>query len=114
MSRDTESILRVVGPTPARRRTQASDITRAWDWLRDRARARWAKLTAQDMARINGSLERLVGRLQQYYGLGRDEIARAVAEMLELGPGGNRDGHIVVMDAEQGARDASIDRAADS
>lgn len=49
-----------------------------WEQIRVRLRARWAKLTEDDLDAIAGQRERLLGRLRQAYGLTSE---RAEAEL---------------------------------
>lgn len=42
-----------------------------WHELKGQVRERWAKLTGDDLARLNGKTEELVGVLQQRYGYGK-------------------------------------------
>jgi uncharacterized protein YjbJ (UPF0337 family) len=42
-----------------------------WHELKGRVRQRWGKLTADDLARLNGKTEELVGVLQLRYGYGK-------------------------------------------
>jgi uncharacterized protein YjbJ (UPF0337 family) len=67
----------------------ASDVAREttmnWDqievnWLifKGKLRSNWAKLTDEDITRINGRREELVARLQDRYGFARTEAEREV------------------------------------
>jgi len=42
-----------------------------WHELKGRVGQRWGKLTGDDLARLNGKTEELVGVLQQRYGYGK-------------------------------------------
>ena len=42
-----------------------------WHELKGRVRQRWGKLTGDDLARLSGKTEELVGVLQQRYGYGK-------------------------------------------
>jgi uncharacterized protein YjbJ (UPF0337 family) len=42
-----------------------------WPELKGQVRQRWGKLTGEDLARLNGKTEELVGLLQQRYGYGK-------------------------------------------
>lgn len=44
-----------------------------WKQLKGRARAEWGKLTDDDVDVISGRREQLVGKLQERYGIARDD-----------------------------------------
>jgi uncharacterized protein YjbJ (UPF0337 family) len=48
------------------------------DWMqfKDKLRGNWVKLTDEDVTRIGGRREQLVGRLQARYGFGKNEAER--------------------------------------
>jgi uncharacterized protein YjbJ (UPF0337 family) len=61
------------------------EITMTWDqiegnWLhfKDRLRHNWAKLTDEDVTRINGRRDELAARLQERYGFARSEAEREI------------------------------------
>ena len=49
-----------------------------WLHFKDRLRHNWAKLTDEDVTRIGGRREQLIGRLQARYGFAKAEAAREV------------------------------------
>ena len=49
-----------------------------WTQLKGKARDQWGKLTGDDLDRIQGQSEQLVGRIQERYGIARDEARRQV------------------------------------
>ncbi|MCW8195156.1 CsbD family protein [Proteobacteria bacterium 005FR1] len=51
-----------------------------WKQFRGKAQAQWGKLTDDDMDRIEGKRDQLVGKIQEAYGIGRDEAEREVDE----------------------------------
>ena len=51
-----------------------------WNQLKGEARIQWAKLTDDDMLYIEGQRDKLVGRIQERYGIAKDEAARQVDE----------------------------------
>lgn len=51
-----------------------------WKTFKGKVRQKWGKLTDDDLERIAGKREELVGRLQKAYGIGRDEAERQVNE----------------------------------
>jgi uncharacterized protein YjbJ (UPF0337 family) len=53
-----------------------------WTELRGMAKQRWGKLTDDDLDRIDGRRDELVGRIQQRYGHARDQVEREVDAFL--------------------------------
>ena len=51
-----------------------------WKQFRGKARQQWAKLTDDDLDRIDGKRIELIGRLQERYGETREAAERAVKE----------------------------------
>jgi uncharacterized protein YjbJ (UPF0337 family) len=51
-----------------------------WKQLVGKAKVQWGKLTDDDLALIEGRQDRLVGRIQERYGIARDEAERQVKE----------------------------------
>ena len=49
-----------------------------WMLFKDKVRNNWAKLTDEDLTRIGGRREELIGRLQARYGFAKAEAAREV------------------------------------
>ena len=49
-----------------------------WKQFTGSAKARWGKLTDDDLAVIDGRREQLVGRLQERYGYQKEEADREV------------------------------------
>ena len=47
-----------------------------WKQMTGNAREKWGKLTDDDMENIGGKKDRLVGKLQERYGYGKDEADR--------------------------------------
>lgn len=47
-----------------------------WSEIKGTVKQKWGKLTDDDLAEINGSRERLAGKIQQNYGLARDEVEK--------------------------------------
>jgi uncharacterized protein YjbJ (UPF0337 family) len=50
------------------------------DWMqfKDKVRQYWAKLTDEDVTRIGGRRDELIGRLQARYGFARAEASREI------------------------------------
>ncbi len=51
-----------------------------WKQLKGRAKEQWARLTDDDLTFINGKRDQLVGRVQERYGIAKDEAERQVKD----------------------------------
>ena len=51
-----------------------------WTQLKGQVREQWGKLTNDDLDQIRGRSEQLVGKIQECYGVSRDEARRQVEE----------------------------------
>ena len=51
-----------------------------WEQLKGEARVKWGKLTDNDWEVMAGSKDKLVGKLQEHYGLARDQAEKQVDE----------------------------------
>jgi uncharacterized protein YjbJ (UPF0337 family) len=51
-----------------------------WKTFKGQARQQWGKLTDNDLDVIAGKRQELVGRIQNSYGIARDEAEKQVAE----------------------------------
>lgn len=51
-----------------------------WKQYKGMAREQWGKLTDSDMDKINGRRDQLVGRIQESYGIAREEAEKQVDE----------------------------------
>ncbi len=49
-----------------------------WRQLKGKIQANWGDLTDDDLDRISGRREELLGKLQKAYGIGRDEAERQI------------------------------------
>ena len=47
-----------------------------WTQLKGQVREHWGKLTNDDLDQIQGRSEQLVGKIQERYGIARDEAER--------------------------------------
>lgn len=54
-----------------------------WKQLRGEIKSWWGKLTSDDVDRIEGSLEKLSGILQERYGFSLQEAQLEIADFLE-------------------------------
>ncbi len=51
-----------------------------WKQLRGKLKSQWGKLTDDDLTEASGDAEYLVGKLQERYGMARDEAEQRVRE----------------------------------
>jgi uncharacterized protein YjbJ (UPF0337 family) len=49
-----------------------------WTQLKGQVREQWGKLTDDDLSQIQGRSEQLIGRIQERYGVAREEAQRQV------------------------------------
>ncbi len=49
-----------------------------WNQLKGTVKQKWADLTDDDLTHIEGSRDKLVGRIQERYGRAKDEAEREV------------------------------------
>jgi uncharacterized protein YjbJ (UPF0337 family) len=53
-----------------------------WKQFKGKARQQWGKLTDDDLDVVEGKREELAGRLQERYGIARDEAERQIDDWL--------------------------------
>ena len=53
-----------------------------WDQLKGKLRAKWAKLTDDDLEYMKGNRDRVLGKLKERYGMAREEAERKLDELL--------------------------------
>ena len=51
-----------------------------WKQYQGSAKEQWGKLTDDDLTKVEGRRDQLVGRIQERYGIVRDEAEREVRE----------------------------------
>lgn len=49
-----------------------------WKQVKGKVRAKWGKLTDDDVDVVQGNYEQLVGKIQEKYGVARDEAKKMV------------------------------------
>ena len=54
-----------------------------WKQMRGTAKQKWGKLTDDDLDYISGSRDRFVGRLQERYGIAKEEAQKQADAWLE-------------------------------
>ncbi|HEY7921818.1 MAG TPA: CsbD family protein [Vicinamibacteria bacterium] len=57
-----------------------------WSQLKGRVRQEWGRFTNDDVARIEGDREILLGRLQELYGRTREEAEEELEQFLSAEP----------------------------
>jgi uncharacterized protein YjbJ (UPF0337 family) len=55
-------------------------MTGKWDQMKGEARAKWGKLTNDDLMFIAGQRDKLVGKIQERYGLAMEQARKEVDE----------------------------------
>jgi uncharacterized protein YjbJ (UPF0337 family) len=58
-------------------------ITGKWKQAKGEVQKQWGKLTDDDIAQIEGERERLMGRLQERYGMTKEQANREIDEWAE-------------------------------
>ena len=56
-----------------------------WKELKGKVKQQWGKLTDDDMLQIEGNQDALIGRVQQRYGVAREEAEKQVREFVNRG-----------------------------
>lgn len=51
-----------------------------WKQLKGKAKAQWGKLTDDDIDKLEGNTEALIGKVQERYGIARDEAKQQVEQ----------------------------------
>ena len=51
-----------------------------WRQIRGKVKEQWGKLTDDNLKQLEGHAEQIAGKLQQLYGLGREQAERQVKE----------------------------------
>lgn len=51
-----------------------------WKQIKGKAKEKWGKLTDDDLTLANGKRDQLLGRIQERYGIAKDEAEKQVKE----------------------------------
>ena len=51
-----------------------------WKQVQGRVKEQWGKLTDDDLTQVNGQRDQLVGKLQEKYGIAKEEAQKQVKE----------------------------------
>lgn len=57
-----------------------NQIAGAWKQVRGEVRKQWGKLTDDDLEQIKGQRDLMIGKIQQRYGIAREEAERQIDE----------------------------------
>jgi uncharacterized protein YjbJ (UPF0337 family) len=57
-----------------------------WKQLKGEIKRRWGKLTDDDLTEAEGSMEKLVGRIQERYGYTKERAQQEVQELIDVRP----------------------------
>jgi uncharacterized protein YjbJ (UPF0337 family) len=64
-----------------------TDILRGkWNQVKGEVKSQWGKLTDDDLDRVEGDTDKLIGRLQERYGYAREQAQREVDDFLRRQP----------------------------
>ena len=64
-----------------------------WKQFKGRAKQAWSKLTDDDLANLNGKREELAGKIQERYGIKKQEAERQIDDWIaQLGGSSRQDG----------------------
>ena len=51
-----------------------------WNQLKGSLKQQWGRLTDDDIAQLDGTKDKIIGKLQERYGIARDEADRQIRE----------------------------------
>lgn len=54
-----------------------------WNEIKGKVKQQWGKLTEDDLTKIEGSYDELLGRLQKNYGYNQEEARHEITEFLK-------------------------------
>ena len=52
-----------------------------WDQLKGKAKSRWAELTDDDLLAVEGDKDKLIGKIQERYGVTKEEARRQIDKL---------------------------------
>jgi uncharacterized protein YjbJ (UPF0337 family) len=85
-------ILFVAGPLSKAGYLQRSELMNSdvfkgkWHQLKGEVKSQWGKLTDDDLDRVEGDTEKLIGRVQERYGYARHDAEREVNDFIARYP----------------------------
>ena len=54
-----------------------------WNQMKGEIRSKWGKLTDDDMMQIQGDAQKLIGKLQERYGLKREQAEKDLNDFMD-------------------------------
>jgi uncharacterized protein YjbJ (UPF0337 family) len=57
-----------------------------WHQIKGEVKSKWGQLTDDDLDRVSGDAEKLVGQVQERYGYSRDQAKREVDDFIRRHP----------------------------
>ncbi|HEY6460402.1 MAG TPA: CsbD family protein [Polyangiaceae bacterium] len=79
-------------------------IAGEWKQIGSRVKAKWAKLTDDDITAVGAKKDAFIGKIQERYGIMRDEAERQVDEWLAKMPPTDKDQRDPQANAQQPKR----------
>ncbi len=61
-----------------------------WTQYKGQVKQQWGKLTDDDLDRIEGARDQLVGKIQEVYGISREEAEKQISDFETAGGTGQR------------------------
>ena len=58
------------------------EIKGGWKEIKGQVKAKWGKLTDDDLTQINGKKEELIGKLQKHYGQSKEDAEKRIDEFV--------------------------------
>jgi uncharacterized protein YjbJ (UPF0337 family) len=58
-----------------------------WNQMKGTVRTRWGKITDDDVAQIQGDVEKMIGKLQERYGYNRQQAEKELNDFLSAPQG---------------------------
>jgi uncharacterized protein YjbJ (UPF0337 family) len=58
----------------------SDELKGKWNQLKGSAKSQWGKLTDDELTQIEGDRDKLVGKIQEKYGVAREEAEKQVKE----------------------------------
>ncbi|MAW79156.1 MAG: general stress protein CsbD [Parvularcula sp.] len=56
----------------------SDELKGKWNQLKGSAKSQWGKLTDDDLTQVEGDRDKLVGKIQEKYGVAREEAEKQV------------------------------------
>jgi uncharacterized protein YjbJ (UPF0337 family) len=68
-----------------------NEVKGKWNILKGRAKEAWGKLTDDDITFIDGTKDKLVGKLQEKYGWAKEEVESRISDFITKNGGEKRE-----------------------